>query len=59
MTEDKVSLSVHYNTHAFLRDHDKVEMIRRYLAGVEVYNFSLALNSSILNRWQVCFFSIK
>jgi len=52
MTEDKVSLSVHYNTHAFLRDHDKVEMIRRYLAGVEVYNFSLALNSSILNRWQ-------
>jgi len=52
MAEDKVSLSVHYNTHAFLRDPDRIDVAMRYLAGLEVYNFKLAVNSSILNRWQ-------
>lgn len=52
MAQDKVSLSVHYNTHAFLRDPDRIDVAMRYLAGLEVYNFKLAVNSSILNRWQ-------
>lgn len=51
MGEDRVSLSVHYENYAFLRDPEKLDVASRYLAGVELYTFNLATNVSMLNRW--------
>jgi len=52
MAKDQVSLSVHYDKFAFLRDCDMRDLLLNYLAGVEVYTFGLSTNVSLLNRWQ-------
>jgi len=51
MVEDKISLSVHYENYAFLRDFEKIDLAVRYIAGIEVFSFSLPTNGSLLNRW--------
>jgi hypothetical protein len=45
-------LSEFYEHHAFVMDYDTMDVIAKYMLGVQVYKFDLALNSSILNRWQ-------
>ena len=52
MGKDQVSLSVHYEKFAFLRDQEMRDLLLTYLTGVEVYSFALATNVSLLNRWQ-------
>ena len=42
----------YYEKDAFIRDADTMDVIIKYLLGIQVYKFDLALNSSILNRWQ-------
>ena len=53
MGKDQVSLSVHYEKFAFLRDQEMRDLLLTYLTGVEVYSFALSTNVSLLNRWQV------
>ena len=50
MVGDKVSLSVHYEHHAFLRDGDRMDLVLRYITGIEVFAFNLPTNVSLLNR---------
>ena len=45
-------LSEFYEKDAFIRDPETMDVIIKYLLGIQVYKFDLALNSSILNRWQ-------
>ena len=45
-------LSDFYERDAFIRDVETMDVIIKYLLGIQVYKFELALNSSILNRWQ-------
>ena len=45
-------LSDFYEKDAFIRDPETMDVIIKYLLGIQVYKFDLALNSSILNRWQ-------
>jgi len=52
MGKDQVSLSVHYEKFAFLRDQEMRDLLLNYLTGVEVYTFALSTNVSLLNRWQ-------
>lgn len=52
MAKDQVSLTVHYEKFAFLRDADMRDLLLTYLTGVECYTFSLSTNVSLLNRWQ-------
>ena len=52
MAGDSVSLSVHYERWAFLRDGEMRDLLLTYLAGVEVFTFALSTNVSLLNRWQ-------
>jgi len=52
MGKDQVSLSVHYEKFAFLRDQEMRDLLLTYLTGVEVYSFALSTNVSLLNRWQ-------
>jgi len=52
MIADTVSLNVHYENFAILRDPDKRDLCLSYLNGVSVYNFNLSVNVSTLNRWQ-------
>ncbi len=51
MLADKTSQRRHYQRHAILRDWDLLDVIIRYLNGIEIYTFNLALNSGLLNRW--------
>lgn len=34
-----------------MRDGDTMDVFIRYLTGIEIYRFNLALNSGLLNRW--------
>lgn len=52
MIADQVSLSVHYERHAFLRDSEMRDLGLSFLTGIEVYSFRLSVNVSTLNRWQ-------
>jgi len=52
MIADRVSLAVHYEKFAFLRDPEKRDLCLSYLTGVSVFSFSLSTNVSTLNRWQ-------
>jgi len=52
MIADRVSLAVHYEKFAFLRDPEKRDLCLNYLTGVSVFSFSLSTNVSTLNRWQ-------
>eukprot|EP00090_Calanus_glacialis_P015181 TRINITY_DN24037_c0_g1_i1.p1 TRINITY_DN24037_c0_g1~~TRINITY_DN24037_c0_g1_i1.p1 ORF type:complete len:775 (-),score=278.46 TRINITY_DN24037_c0_g1_i1:166-2490(-) len=52
MVCDNVSLAVHYEKFAFLRDPDKRDLCLSYLTGISVYTFNLSINVSTLNRWQ-------
>jgi len=52
MISDKVSLSVHYEKFAFLRDEEKRDLSLSYLTGISVFHFGLSVNVSTLNRWQ-------
>ena len=36
MSQDKVSLSVHYESYAFLRDSEKMDLVVRYISGIQV-----------------------
>ena len=51
MVGDKVSLSVHYEQHALLRDGDRMDLLLHYITGIQVYAFNLPTNVSLLNRW--------
>ena len=51
MVGDKVSLSVHYEHHALLRDGDRMDLLLHYITGIQVYAFNLPTNVSLLNRW--------
>ena len=51
MVGDKVSLSVHYEHHALLRDGDRMDLLCHYITGIQVYAFNLPTNVSLLNRW--------
>ena len=42
----------HVRRSALLRDGDALEVVARYVLGVESYPFQLATNASILNAWQ-------
>jgi len=52
MVSDPVSLAVHYDKFAFLRDPDKRDLCLSYLHGISIYTFNLSVNVSTLNRWQ-------
>jgi len=52
MVADQVSLAVHYEKFAFLRDPEKRDLCLSYLTGISVYTFNLSVNVSTLNRWQ-------
>ena len=45
------TLRKHYQRHALMRDGDTMDVFIRYLTGIEIYRFNLALNSGLLNRW--------
>ena len=51
MASDKDSLEKHYNRNALLRDSETMDVFIRYLRGIEIYRFDIALNSGLLNRW--------
>lgn len=50
--KDSKLLSDFYEKDALIRDLETMDVIIKYLLGIQVYKFELALNSSILNRWQ-------
>jgi len=49
-TEQRL-LNDFYEKEAFLRDAEKLDIARKMLNGVEVLQFRLAVNSSMLNSW--------
>ena len=51
MCADKTTLRRHYQRFALLRDGDTMDVLIKYLNGIEIYRFGLALNSGLLNRW--------
>ena len=51
MVNDKATLRRHYLRQSILRDSDLMDVLIRYLNGIELYRFDLALNSGLLNRW--------
>ena len=51
MVGDKTTLHRHYQRQSILRDADLMDILIRYLRGIEIYRFDLALNSGLLNRW--------
>ena len=51
MVNDKTTLRRHYLRQSILRDSDLMDILIRYLSGIELYRFDLALNSGLLNRW--------
>ena len=48
---DKVSGRRFYEKSAFMRDAESLDIITKYVTGIEIYQFDLALNSGLLNRW--------
>ena len=51
MMADKVSGKRFYEKSAFMRDTESLDIITKYVTGIEIYQFDLALNSGLLNRW--------
>ena len=51
MIVDKVSARRFYEKCAIMRDSDLLDVIAKYVRGIEIYQFELALNSGLLNRW--------
>ena len=51
MIADKKSANRFYNRSAIMRDSDILDVITKYLTGIEVFQFDLALNSGLLNKW--------
>lgn len=51
MSKETVTLRRHYHRHSIFRDPDTMEIFIRYLRGIEIYQFDIALNSGLLNRW--------
>ena len=51
MTGDKKTLRRFYHRHSIFRDADTMDIFIRYLRGIEIYRFNIALNSGLLNRW--------
>jgi len=51
MSRDGSSLGVHYEGYAILRDNDRMDLVRTYVTGLEMFHFSLPTNVSLLNRW--------
>lgn len=54
MRQDSATLKPFYNTNAFLRDSELLDVAERLIEGVEDYKiFNLPCNSSLLNKWPV------
>lgn len=51
MIVDKISAQRFYEKGAILRDSESLDIIAKYITGVEIYKFELALNSGLLNKW--------
>ncbi|XP_026291645.1 uncharacterized protein LOC113216125 isoform X2 [Frankliniella occidentalis] len=50
-TEGQRALSHYYRKGALLRDVEMLDVVQRYLEGIESYPFNLPLNSSLLDKW--------
>ncbi|XP_043231760.1 uncharacterized protein LOC122386540 [Amphibalanus amphitrite] len=44
-------LGYHYDRLSLMRDQEQMEIVMRYLQGLETLRFALATNSSLLNTW--------
>lgn len=54
MREDSSVIKPYYNSHAYVRDHELLDVAQRLIEGVETFTeFSLPCNSSLLNTWQL------
>ncbi|KAF2885712.1 hypothetical protein ILUMI_20485 [Ignelater luminosus] len=54
MREDSSVLKPFYNTHAYVRDSELLDVAQRLIEGVETFTeFSFPCNSSLLNTWQL------
>lgn len=51
MMVDKISGKRFYEKCAIIRDYECLDVIAKYITGIEIYKFDLALNSGLLNRW--------
>ena len=51
MMMDKVSARRFYEKSAIMRDSDSLDVIIKYVSGIEIYQYDLALNSGLLNKW--------
>jgi len=51
MIVDKTSARRFYERSAILRDPECLDVIAKYITGIEIYKFDLALNSGLLNKW--------
>lgn len=51
MMVDKISAQRFYERGAILRDSECLDVIAKYITGIEIYKFDLALNSGLLNKW--------
>eukprot|EP00096_Caligus_rogercresseyi_P009413 TRINITY_DN3197_c0_g1_i2.p1 TRINITY_DN3197_c0_g1~~TRINITY_DN3197_c0_g1_i2.p1 ORF type:complete len:759 (+),score=252.56 TRINITY_DN3197_c0_g1_i2:190-2466(+) len=52
MSKDKASARSHYHSHAFIRDPEALDIASQLIKGLEIFTFDMAINSSILNKWQ-------
>lgn len=53
MLSDKSSLQKHYNTTAYIRDEEQLDIMKQLLEGLNVFSFELSCNNSTLNVWNV------
>lgn len=54
MRQDPSVIKPYYNTSAFVRDTELLEVAQKLIEGVETLsNFTLPSNSSLLNNWQL------
>lgn len=54
MREDSSVLKPFYNTYAYVRDSELLDVAQRLIEGVETFTeFSFPCNSSLLNTWQL------
>jgi len=51
MSRERSSLRVHYEDYAMLCDTERMDLVRSYVTGLEVFGFTLPTNVSLLNRW--------
>lgn len=52
-TDGQRTLSHYYRKGALLRDVENLELVQRFLEGIESFPFNLPLNSSLLDVWTV------